>query len=452
MKIAIIGAGWAGLAAAVQATQEGHTAIVFEASHAVGGRARGLNSTLPDGRPVALDNGQHILIGAYTESLRLLRQVGVVPEQVLLSLPLTLRFADGRGLQFPTWPTPLDALAGIVGARGWSWPDKWTLLRTALAWQRHAFECPVSMTVADLCQGLSPRVRAEMIEPLCLSALNTPSDQAGAQVFLRVLQDALFGVPGGSRLLLPRVNLSELFPQAAVRWLSAQGGRLHLGHRVASLTAQAAQWQVHARAAAGNAAAEHLFDAVILACNASESVRALECTAQAAPDTIANQIRQWTPVTRALRFQSIATVYAWGAGARLSRALLCLRSAAAEPAQIVFDRGQLGGPGGLLAFVVSASASERATLQLQVLAQARRQLGLTLQALQTVVEKRATFACTPGLLRPSCHIAPGLFACGDYVAGPYPATLEGAVRSGVAVIKAVTSGVYDATPSRRRTQ
>ncbi len=439
MKIAIIGAGWAGLAAAVEATQQGHTAIVYEAAHAVGGRARGLSGVLPDGTAVSLDNGQHILIGAYTESLRLLRQVGVVPEQVLLSLPLTLRFADGRGLQLPPWPTPLDALAGIVAARGWSWPDKWSLLRTALGWQRHAFACPASLTVADLCQCLSPRVRAEMIDPLCLSALNTPSEQASAQVFLRVLHDALFGVPGGSRLLLPRLNLSELFPQAGVRWLTGRGGSLHLGHRVVSLTAQGAQWQVHARAAGRGAAADTLFDAVILASDASESVRALDATAQAAPYSIANQICRWTTLARALRFQSIATVYAWATDARLSQALLCLRSAAAEPAQIVFDRGQLGGPSGLLAFVVSASTSERATLQVQVLAQARQQLGLTLQAVQTVVEKRATFACTPALLRPPCRIAAGLFACGDYVAGPYPATLEGAVRSGVAVIKAVGS-------------
>jgi predicted NAD/FAD-dependent oxidoreductase len=97
----------------------------------------------------------------------------------------------------------------------------------------------------------------------------------------------------------------------------------------------------------------------------------------------------------------------------------------------VFDREQLGGPAGMLAFVVSASATERDALQAQVLAQAKRQLGeASLRVLQTVVEKRATFACTPALLRPPAQIAPGLLACGDYVEGPYPATLEGAIRSG----------------------
>jgi len=86
--------------------------------------------------------------------------------------------------------------------------------------------------------------------------------------------------------------------------------------------------------------------------------------------------------------------------------------------------------------VVSASGSERTTLQAQVLEQAQQQLGLQLQAVQTIVEKRATFACTPALERPHPSIAPGLFACGDYVAGPYPATLEGAVRSGMAAVAA----------------
>jgi predicted NAD/FAD-dependent oxidoreductase len=111
--------------------------------------------------------------------------------------------------------------------------------------------------------------------------------------------------------------------------------------------------------------------------------------------------------------------------------MVALPGSADCPAQFVLDRGQLGGPSGLLAFVVSASLGDKATLEQQVLAQAQAQLGLALQAVQTVVEKRATFACPPALQRPPCTVAPSLWACGDYVAGPYPATLEGAVRSGL---------------------
>ena len=137
----------------------------------------------------------------------------------------------------------------------------------------------------------------------------------------------------------------------------------------------------------------------------------------------------------------------WGEGARLPEPMLTLRAQAAQasqppaPAQFVFDRGQLGGPAGLLAFVVSASEGTRDELQAGVLQQARRQLGLQLQAVQTVVEKRATFACSPGLQRPARRIAAGLWVCGDYVDGPYPATLEGAVRS---AMDSVAEALHDA--------
>ncbi|MEI8029015.1 MAG: hydroxysqualene dehydroxylase HpnE [Comamonadaceae bacterium] len=442
MKIAIIGAGWAGLAAAVESTRAGHTTVVFEASQVCGGRARALPGALTDGTPVTLDNGQHILIGAYSESLRLLRLVGVEPEVTLLRLPMMLMFPDGRGLRFPHWPAPLDALAGIVSARGWSLADKWCLLRAAGHWQLDGFQCDAASTVTQLCQRLSPRVMTELIEPLCVSALNTPADQASAQVFLRVLKDALFGVQGGSNLLLPRVDLSTLFPLAAARWLSDRGGQLRLGTRVQSMLPQGSRWQVQGED----------FDVAILATSAAGSVRTLENTLPLVNDSLAGKIREWTDVASLLPFQAITTVYAWGNHARLPYPMLALRNhvdttgqnSGLTPAQFVFDRGQLGGPQGLLAFVVSASNDSREALQAQVIRQAQAQLGLALQAVQTVVEKRATFACRPGLQRPLQQIAPGLLACGDYVAGPYPATLEGAVRSAVAAIKPGVLDVYDA--------
>ncbi len=437
MKIAIVGAGWAGMAAAVAATQAGHHATVFEAARAVGGRARALNGTFPDGTPVVLDNGQHILIGAYTETLQLMRTVGVDPEQTMLRLPLTLQTPDSQGLALPRWPSPLDALAGILRARGWTWVDKWSLLTTATRWQRQGFSCAPHTTVANLCRGLTPQVIASLIDPLCVSALNTPAAQASGQVFLTVLRDSLFAGAGGSNLLLPRVDLATLFPQAAARWLQAQGGVLHLGQRVdavhwAGSDAQPA-WQVRGAA----------FDAVLWATSSSFAAQALMESAQAAPKSIANPMHHWAATAQTLQFEAITTVYAHAPGVRLPLPMLALPSDAdTAPAQFVFDRGQLGGPQGLLALVVSASHGERDALQARVLAQAQTQLagalqGKTLQAVQTVVEKRATFACTPALVRPAPQIAPGLWACGDYVYAPYPATLEGAVRSGRAAAMAL---------------
>ena len=94
--LAVIGAGWAGLAAAVEAVRAGHAVTLYEMAERPGGRAREVDH---DG--LALDNGQHILIGAYAQTLRLMREVGVDPDAVLLRTPLRLSEPDGRGLHLP---------------------------------------------------------------------------------------------------------------------------------------------------------------------------------------------------------------------------------------------------------------------------------------------------------------------------------------------------------------
>lgn len=428
MRVAIVGGGWSGMAAAVAAAQTGHEVTVIEAARTLGGRARGVPVTLPDGGEARLDNGQHILAGAYVETLRLMRLLGVDPDQALLRQPLALTFPDGAGLALPDWPAPWDALAGIVRARGWTWRDKWALLHTASAWRRNGFTCASDTTVADLCAALPRTLMDQFIEPLCVSALNTPARAASGAVFLRVLKDAMAGAPGGSNLLLPRVGLDALLPEPAARWLTQRGHQVTLGWRVRDLRCDASHpsdstcpvWQVDGTA----------FDRVILATPASNLAKAIMKWSQYAMFSVASEMQAWATDAGALHHEAITTVYAW-AEAALPRPMLALRSDACHPAQFVFDRGQLGGPPGLLAFVISAtSGGERATLQAQVVTQARDQLGQRVRPLKTLTEKRATFACTPGLRRPGRHIAPGLLACGDYVAGPYPATLEGAVRSG----------------------
>ncbi len=244
-------------------------------------------------------------------------------------------------------------------------------------------------------------MRAELIEPLCVSALNTPAAQASASVFLRVLRDALFGVAGGSHLLLPETDLGALFPVAAADWINRHGGRLHLKARVETVHPRdSANGACTATGELGQAPAQP-FDAVILATSASNAALALMQSALTATTDIANQLRDWATTAGSLSFEAIATVYAWAPAAALPRPMLALRSDAACPAQFVFDRAQLGGPAGLLAFVASAAQGSRQTLQASVLAQAQSQLGLTLKTVQTVVDKRATFACTPGLVRPA---------------------------------------------------
>ena len=431
------------MAAAIAHRQAGRQVTVFEAARTVGGRARAVPGVLPDGTAATLDNGQHILIGAYTESLRLMRLVGMDPATALLRLPLTLQFPDSQGLQLPDLPPPLDALLGIARAKGWGWQDQIARLRTATAWQLRGFRCAPHTSVADLCAPLTPRLMAEFIDPLCVSALNTPAREASGQVFLRVLQDSLFSGRGGSNLLLPRTDLGALFPEAAVRWLVQQGGQVITGQRIQRLVPLASgRWQlvgaVGAVGTAQGAEAAESFDHITLACPSWEAARLVEGLASTAGLAAA---ARWGATASALRFEAITTVYAHASGARLPLPMLALRNTAEHPAQFVFDRGQLDGQQGLLAFVVSASDGDRALIEQQVLQQAAAQLGLRgLRPVQTVVEKRATFACTPGLQRPAMQVLPGLTACGDYVEGPYPATLEGAVLSGTAVAACAAAG------------
>jgi hypothetical protein len=269
------------------------------------------------------------------------------------------------------------------------------------------------------------------------------------------MKDALFGRGhpgfGASDLLMPRFDLSLLFPQAATEWLASRHGNrveIHLATRVQGLRVDPMGWQLSENTTAR-------FDQVIWATGAAPAAQVMAHTAT--QENLPNQTREslqvWSHTASALPHAAITTVYAFGRGVRLQRPLTALRSipnAHTAPAQFVFDRGLLSPADptqqGLLAFVVSASAGDREDLQRRVLLQASNQLGLkNLQPLQTVVEKRATFVCSPGLRRPGMAIAPALWAAGDFVDGPYPATLEGAVRSGVAAAQAACQ-----PPVRRR--
>ena len=410
--LAVVGAGWAGLAAAVRARQAGHRVTVLEMAPRPGGRARSM-----EGAPQGLDNGQHILIGAYSRTLSLMQDIGVDPGTLLRRLPLTLRHADGRGLSLPAGPTPLALLRGVAAAAGWGWKDRLSLATHVTRWMLAGFDCDPQWTVARLCRHLTAPVRELLIDPLCVAALNTPSHDASARVFLRVLRDALFSGPGSADLLLPTRPLDELLPAPATRWLRQHGVELRTTTRAGRLARQGQGWTVD----------DEPFDGVLLCTPAREAAR---LAAPIAPD--------WARLAEGLSHEPIVTVYLRSQGEPLTSPILALTAGADHPAQFVFDRRALGLPDGLLACVISGAqpwvdAGLPATAD-AVCRQLMRELPSLarhgpLEVVRTVAEKRATFRCTPGLRRPPARIGPGLVAAGDHVQGPYPATLEGAVRA-----------------------
>jgi hydroxysqualene dehydroxylase len=404
-RIAVIGAGWAGLAAAIRAVQAGHQVTVFEASRSLGGRARGVEITLPSGEHMVLDNGQHVLLGAYRETLTLMELVGIDLNASLTQLSVQL---------------------GLFQTAPWSLADYASLLRCAVRWCWQGFACPKGTVVADLYPNASERVVADLLEPLCLSALNTAPDQASGEVFLRVLKDSFLGrayvyLGGKSRgkyksadMLIPKVDLSSLFPDRAALWLQGKGAVVRLGVRVASLASSNNLWTVN------DSARSHEFDQVVLATPPTEAARLLRGIA---PD--------WASRVDALDYRAIATVYAQAPqGFVLPKPMLALASNADNPAQFVFSRADVNpSVKGLLAFVVSDSQQERTVLERLVLVQGQAALGVALEPVTTIIERRATFACTATMTRPAKLALAGLSVVGDYVEGRYPATIEGAILS-----------------------
>jgi squalene-associated FAD-dependent desaturase len=422
-RVAVVGAGWAGLAAAVRLTEAGASVTVFDAAADPGGRARAMASD------PAFDNGQHILIGAYARTLALMRDVGADPEALLWRSPLSLAYPDGVALALPAGAAIPAFLRGVLAARGFAVADKLALLSAAAGWFARGFRAPPEATVAALSRALPARVRERIVEPLCVAALNTPAADASAAVWLRVLRDALFAGPGSSDLLLPRAPLSALLPAPAAAWLAARGAELRWRAPVQSLE------RASPHAGGGWRVENERFDAVVLACGPASAARLAR---PQAPD--------WAARADAMPFEPIATVWLDSVGARLPQPMLALREGPAAPAQFAFDLGRLHGAAGSVACVISGARrwaeaglpATGAAVQAQAIAALGAfGLGAGTRVVKVAIEKRATFRCVPGLDRPASFVTPGLWAAGDHLEGPYPATLEGAVRSGEAAARAV---------------
>ncbi len=430
-RVAIIGGGYAGMAAAVSLAARGTCSTIFEAGKFLGGRARRI-----DYRGETIDNGQHILSGAYSESLRLMAMVGV-PEASVSRIPLALSMPPHFSLRAPRLIAPLHLLWALLSAKGLTLADRFAAIRFMRALKAAKFQVGAMDTVASLlaAQRQPDRLIRHLWQPLAISALNTPIATASAQIFANVLRDALAASRDASDLILPRTDLSALFPDLAAAWLAARGSTVNSGTRVKSVRAAGELLEIAADTG------ETKFDAVIVAIGPHQF------------DSIS--LPAECVINVPFSYQPIVTIYLrFDRHVRLPLAML---GQADGMVQWFFDRRQLvqGSAGtlepltgdGLIAAVISASgAHETMThddLAAQVLLELTRHTGPLPVPLWTkvIMEKFATFACTAPIQRDrpaNLTSCPGLVLAGDYTAGEYPATIEGAVRSGISAAEHVS--------------
>jgi len=417
-RMAVIGGGWAGLACAVELAAAGMPVTLFEAAKQLGGRARRV-----DWDGIAIDNGQHILIGAYRETLRLMARVGSAHllERRALEFDQPPRFR----LALPRLPAPLHVALGLARTRGLAWRDKLAAARFIRALKRQRYRLPADTTVAGLLarHGQTPALVRHLWEPICLAALNTPLEQASAQVFCNVLRDSLGGDRAASDLMLPRADLGRLLPDAAAAYLASHGGEVRLGSRIEGIERTSGGYRLNG--------ADRTFSHVVCATSPAQL-----------PELLAG-LPELEPVRRmvaAYGYQPIETLWLrFDQDLNLPLSMLGLDHG---PGQWLFERRDLAP--GLASVVISAEGPHleltKPALLEAVLEQMRQALGPLPQLRDqlSIVEKRATFAAVPDLPRPEMVTAlPGLYLAGDHVRSDYPATLEGAVRSGVACARAI---------------
>jgi squalene-associated FAD-dependent desaturase len=422
LRVAVIGGGWAGIAAAIALAGDGAAVTVYEAARTLGGRARRVAL-----EGVDLDNGQHILIGAYRTTLGAMRTVGADPGATLLRQPLALEIAGRFSLRVPRLPAPLHLAVGLLRAEGLTVAERLRVVRFMLAMAARHYRLAEDMAVPALLAAHRQlgQPTDHLWEPLCVAALNTPLASASAQVFLNVIRDTLGADRAASDLLLPRRNLSQLFPEPGARFVEARGGRVLLGRRVERL----------APAESGIAVDGERHEAAILACAPHHAAQLLERSAL---------LPRLRAQLGALAFEPIYTCYLqYDEAIALPRPMLGLQGGLLQWA---FDRGALDGRRGLIAAVVSARGVHEELEHGAFAAAAHRELASVVSGLpqprwsRVIAERRATFSCRPSLARPAnATELPRLFLAGDYTASDYPATLEGAVRSGFAAARVALS-------------
>ncbi|QEY26252.1 hydroxysqualene dehydroxylase HpnE [Neisseria zalophi] len=417
-KVAVIGAGWAGLSAAVALAP--HTRLtLFEAGRQAGGRARTLNT---DSHGFSfLDNGQHILIGAYRSVAAMLNKIGVSEQEAFLRLPLQWHISDGLQFQTAALPPPLHILYGLLTANNIGWKEKIRLINDMRALQSRHHSHPADTTVAAWLHSrrVSNTLTAQFWQPLVWGALNTPLETASLNTLCNVLQDGVWSDAAGSDYLLPKRDLGSLVADPALAFLAQHHADIRMETRVGRLSTLPG-----GKVCINN----ETFDAAILA------VAPYHAAALMPSETTDNIQTAY----RNMRYHAITTVYLrYAESVHLPAPLTGL---AENTAQWFIDRGALGLSEHETAAVISVSDLvgpykngewiKRVHHDLKTLCP---HLGEPTAA-QVITEKRATAASSVNRYLPDLMYLHQryIYPCGDYLHPRYPATLEAAVQSGLA--------------------
>ena len=416
--VAVIGGGYAGMAAAVTLAEHRIPVTVFEAARQLGGRARRVEH-----HGTALDNGLHILIGAYRETLRLIRLVNPAHASALLQRPLEWNVHREFRLAARRLPAPLHMLSGILSARGIAWSERLAALRFMRALRRSRFSLAQDISVERLLaqHRQSEKLCRVLWRPLCIAALNTPPAIASAQVFINIVRDSLNAARGDSDLVLARVDLSALFPEPAAAYVRRNGGEVLTARRVTAIDPVENGFVVE------TGGQRQTFSHVICALPPHQVNAFLIGITALSELAAAIERLQYQPI-HSVWLQYPEPIALPSPMLGFSRGLI----------HWAFEREKLCGQRGLIGAVISAEGAHEDLALDELGARVHLELAERLGRLpdplwqRVIVEKRATFSCTVGLKRPP-QITPlrNFFLAGDYTASDYPATLEAAVRSGI---------------------
>lgn len=407
-RVAVVGGGYAGMAAALTIAEAGIPVTVFESSKVLGGRARGIAY-----KGMILDNGQHILLGCYSQTLSLIEKA-CKAQNPFSRMPLELNIDAFRLKAFPL-PSPFDLLLGLLFSRGLTMAAKLGAIR--FLYKTKSLALDNDMTAAALLESYGQQEGAIncLWAPLCVSALNTPISRASAKVFLSVLRDGLNG--RGSDIIVPNVDLSSLFPNGAAELIIKAGGGILTSNPVKSLARQGDEFELVTDR--DNFSFSHVILAV-------------------APQHVKNLTKEFPEVDIPdFAYQPIVTVYSrYPDNVRLPVKMI---GSSRGFSQWLFDRGQ-----GLIAAVISAEGIHTELTQAELAGAIHEETKTIIPDLpepvwqRVIHEKRATFSCDVDVPRPEQKTAvPNLYLAGDYTAGDYPATLEGAVLSGLACAREI---------------